>query len=414
MGTSRAMMTKSLHGVGFGIANVESSLLPREPPMRSEAGKERQSCSGSMAPGPPRSQGRLNTLSFADPSEGAMPTPTILRSSCFIAGLAALATVASSVTPRAARAEGARLEAESQDGESDADLTELLIALDSAEAAERREAVRRLGAAGATAVLTRQAERLLRDESEEVRLEAATVLGDVGGEDVLAALHECATSDGSEQVRWGAWTALARVASRGGTTVALPMLVDTLRHHQRSAVRIEAARTIASLGDEAALAPLAAAAATDPVRTVRVEARVAHDLLRRELDLTDEHPVGVVHAGPQLDAERPPSREEEAPTRRPGTALLISGGVLAGVGLGAAITGFALLPGADAMRFAIGLGLGIPGVLVAAAGVALLVVGLLRRFTPAEEQSLRPRPTLAASRPFGSMNPRGLSYAGLW
>lgn len=345
-----------------------------------------------------------------------MLTPTILRSSCSIGGLAALTMAASTVFLPSAWAERARPSegVAPTEGESDADLADLLIALDSADPAERCEAIRRLGAAGASEVLARHAERLLRDESEEVRLEATTVLGDLGGEDVVATLHECATSDESEQVRWGAWTALARVASRVGTTVALPMVVDTLRHHSLSTVRMEAARALASLGDEAALTHLATAASTDPVPAVRVAARSAYERLRRDLDHTDAHPLGAARAAPQLDTERPPSSREEAPRRRPGMALMISGGVLAGVGLAATITGFALLPGSDALRFAIGLGLGIPGVVVAVTGISLLVVGVLRYLAPREERSARPGPALAASLHAGPMNPRGLSAAGLW
>jgi hypothetical protein len=65
------------------------------------------------------------------------------------------------------------------------------------------------------------------------------------------------------------------------------------------------------------------------------------------------------------------------------------------------------------MLFAVGLGLGIPGVLVAATGIALVVVGLLR-YLGSEDEAARSRPSLAAALPFGSLNARGLSYAGLW
>lgn len=340
-----------------------------------------------------------------------MPTPTTLRFPCSILVLAALAVVVSPALCRSAWAEAAR--PPSAAGAGDEEITELMVELDSADAGERLEAVRRLGASGAPAAPSRLAERLRRDEAEEVRLEAATVLGDLGGEDEVAPLHESATSDESEGVRWAAWVALLHVGSRVGSAVVLPMIVDTLQHHPRSATRIEAARALAGLGDEAALGPLAAAAATDPVQTVQVAARAAHDELRRALDLSVEEPVAVGHAGPELDEERPPARQEAPRGRRPGTTLLISGGVLAGVGLAATITGFALLPGADSVMFSIALGLGIPGVLVAIAGVSLLVVGLLRWFGPAERQP-RPGSALAASLALGPPSPRGLSYAGLW
>jgi len=203
------------------------------------------------------------------------------------------------------------------------------------------------------------------------------------------------------------------VGSRVGTTVVLPMIVDTLLHHARSSVRIDAARALVGLADEAALGHLAAAAATDPVQTVRVAARVAHGELGRALDLSDAQPIDLAPAGPQLDPERPPSRAEPPRERRPGTALLISGGVLAGLGLAAGITGFALLPGSDDLRFSIGLGLGIPGVLVAVTGVVLIVVGVLRRFAP-EERSPRPGPALVSSLGIGPTDPAGLPFGASW